>query len=169
MRHGHNKDFRPDCKQLVFGLNITDDGHVPLSFKLFDGNQTDDKIHIPNWEQLRQMLDKTDFIYVADCKLSSEDTLDYLNQNGGYFITVVPKNRSILKPFLQQLENGMVEWMPAYSVPDNRKPPRQHCFYTFETGLTENGYRLSSGYGVPPKQNKIKKHVNADLLRLKLI
>jgi transposase len=26
LKHGHNKDFRPDCKQLVFGLNITADG-----------------------------------------------------------------------------------------------------------------------------------------------
>ena len=28
--HGYNKDHRPDCKQIVFGLNITGDGHVPL-------------------------------------------------------------------------------------------------------------------------------------------
>ena len=33
--HGHNKDFRPDCKQVVFGLNITEDGHVPLSYHLW--------------------------------------------------------------------------------------------------------------------------------------
>lgn len=142
LRHGHNKDFRPDCLQLVFGLNIADDGHIPLSFNLFDGNQTDDNTHIPNWEQLRQMLDKTDFIYVADCKLCNEDNLDYIHQNGGYFITVVPKNRSMLKPFSQQLENGEVEWLPAYSIPDNQKPSRQHSFYTFEAGPTEKGYRL---------------------------
>ena len=30
LKHGHNKDFRPDCKQIVFGLNITADGHVPI-------------------------------------------------------------------------------------------------------------------------------------------
>jgi len=142
LRHGHNKDFRPDCLQLVFGLNIIDDGHVPLSFTLFDGNQTDDKTHIPNWEQLRQMLDKADFIYVADCKLCSEENLDYIHLNGGYFITVVPKNRSMLKQFSQQLENGGVKWQPAYSVPDNRKPSMQHSFYTFEAGPTEKGYRL---------------------------
>jgi len=142
LRHGHNKDFRPDCLQLVFGLNVIGDGHVPLSFTLFDGNQADDKTHIPNWEHLRQMLDKTDFIYVADCKLCSEDNLDHIHQNGGCFITVVPKNRSMLKPFLQQLENDEVEWQSVYSVPDNRKPSKQHHFYTFEAGLTKKGYRL---------------------------
>ena len=142
LRRGHNKDFRPDCLQLVYGVNITDDGNVPLSFRLFDGNQTDDRTHIHNWEQLRQMLNKTDFIYVADCKLCNEDNLDYIHQNGGYFITVVPKNRSMLKPFKQQLENGEVQWQLAYSVQDNRKPSRQNCFYTFEAEATNKGYRL---------------------------
>lgn len=32
LKHGHNTDFRPDCKQIVFGLNITADGHIPLSY-----------------------------------------------------------------------------------------------------------------------------------------
>jgi transposase len=35
LKHGHNKDFRPDCKQVVFGLNITSDGHVPLMSPIF--------------------------------------------------------------------------------------------------------------------------------------
>ena len=54
LRHGHNKDFRPDCRQFVFGLNVTDDGHVPLLFNLFDGNQADDTTPVPNWEQMIQ-------------------------------------------------------------------------------------------------------------------
>ena len=142
LRHGHNKDFRPDCLQLVYGLNITDDGNVPLSFQLFDGSRTDDGTHIPNWEQLREMLNKTDFIYVADCKLCSEDNLDHIHQNGGFFVTVVPKNRSMLRPFKQQLENGEVQWQPAYSVQDNRKPSRQNDFSAYEADPTEKGYRL---------------------------
>ena len=73
LKHGHNKDFRPDCKQIVFGLNITADGHVPISYKLFDGNTTDDVTHIPNWNALRTLLEKEDFIYVADCKLCSQN------------------------------------------------------------------------------------------------
>lgn len=139
---GHSKDFRPDCKQVVFGLNITEDGHVPLSYQLFDGNQSDDNTHIPNWEQLRQLLGKTDFIYVADCKLCNEENLDFIHENNGCFITVVPKNRSMLKPFQQRLENGEVTWELAYSVQDNRKPSNQHYFYTFEDQRTEKGYRL---------------------------
>ena len=66
LKHGHNKDFRPDCKQIVFGLNITADGHVPLSYKLFDGNTTDDVTHIPNWNSLRTLLEKEDFSRISN-------------------------------------------------------------------------------------------------------
>ena len=64
--HGHNKDFRPDCLQLVYGLNITEYGDVPLTFQLSDGCRTDDGTHIPDWDQSRKKPGKTDFIYVAD-------------------------------------------------------------------------------------------------------
>lgn len=139
---GHNKDFRPDCLQIVYGLNITADGNIPLSFQLFDGNQTDDKTHIPNWQQLRRMLDKSDFIYVADCKLCSEKNLDHIHRNGGLFVTIVPKNRNILKPFLQQLEQGEVQWTYAYSIKKNRNPCQKAHFHTFEAPRTEKGWRL---------------------------
>jgi transposase len=62
IKHGFNKDYRPDCKQIVFGLNITADGNVPLSYELFDGNRTDDTTHIPNWNALREFLGKSDFL-----------------------------------------------------------------------------------------------------------
>jgi len=142
LKYGHNKDGHPDCLQLVYGLNITEDGNVPLTFELFNGNQSDDTTHVPNWEQLREMLDKTDFVYVADCKLCSSENLDHIDQNKGKFITVVPKKRAMLKPFYQQLENNEVQWEYAYSVPDNRKPSEKHDFFTFESGLTDKGYRL---------------------------
>ncbi len=48
----------------------------------------------------------------------------------------------MLKPFKEQLQNGVVQWQSAYSVQDNRKPSKQNCFYTFETESTEKGYRL---------------------------
>jgi len=77
LKYGFNKDHRPDCKQVVFGLNITADGNVPLTFELFDGNRTDDTTHIPNWNGLRDFLKKEDFIYIADSKLCSQKNLDH--------------------------------------------------------------------------------------------
>jgi len=142
LTHGHNKDFRPDCKQLVFGLNITSDGHVPLSYKLFDGNTSDDVTHIPNWNGLRTLLEKEDFIYVADCKLCSHKNITHIAQNGGFFITIVPKDRKEVKQFLKQLKNNDIEFKDAYQVESSRKKGKLNIFKTYEAGRTKKGFRI---------------------------
>lgn len=142
LTHGHNKDFRPDCKQIVFGLNITTDGHVPLSYKLFDGNTVDDVTHIPNWNGLRALLGKEDFIYVADCKLCSEKNLSHIVQHGGRFITVVPKDRKEVKQFLHRLTTHPVEFQEAYTVEHSRVKGKFTRYQTFEGEKTAQGFRL---------------------------
>ncbi|MBU0699074.1 MAG: IS1634 family transposase [Proteobacteria bacterium] len=142
LKHGHNKDFRPDCKQIVFGLNITSDGHVPLSYKLFDGNTNDDVTHIPNWNGLRTLLEKEDFIYVADCKLCSHKNLNHIAQNGGFFITIVPKDRKEVKQFLKQLKSNDIEFKDAYQVESSRKKGKVNIFKTYEADRTKNGFRI---------------------------
>ena len=142
LKHGHNKDFRPDCKQIVFGLNITSDGHVPLSYKLFDGNTADDVTHIPNWNALRSLLEKEDFIYVADCKLCSQKNLIHIAQNGGFFITIVPKDRKEVKQFLKHLKKNDVQWKDAFEVESSRKKGRINIYKTYEPERTRNGFRI---------------------------
>ena len=48
IRHGHNKDFRPDLKQLLFILTISADGAVPIAYRVADGNTPDDVTHVPH-------------------------------------------------------------------------------------------------------------------------
>jgi len=142
LTQGHNKDFRPDCKQIVFGLNITSDGHVPLSYKLFDGNTTDDVTHIPNWNGLRTLLGKEDFIYIADCKLCSQTNLSHIAQQGGFFITIVPKDRKEVKQFLKQVINSDIEFKDAYTVESSREKGKITIFKTYEGERTAKGFRL---------------------------
>jgi len=142
LKHGHNKDFRPDCKQIVFGLNITADGHVPLSYKLFDGNTPDDVTHIPNWNALRALLEKEDFIYVADCKLCSQKNLSHISRNGGFFITIVPKDRKEVKRFLKYLKGNDVIWKDAFSIQSSRKKGEMNIYKTYEAELTKEGFRI---------------------------
>ena len=126
----------------VFGLNITSDGHVPLSYKLFDGNTTDDVTHIPNWNGLRTLLEKEDFIYIADCKLCSDKNLKHIAQNDGLFITIVPKGRKEVKQFLKLLKNNEIEFKDAYQVESSRKKGKINIFKTYEADRTKNGFRI---------------------------
>jgi len=75
---GHNKDFRPDLKQLLFTLTVSRDGAVPIHYKSYDGNTTDDKTHIQTWESLRRIAGRSDFIYVADAKLCTREQMGYI-------------------------------------------------------------------------------------------
>lgn len=142
LKHGHNKDFRPDCKQIVFGLNITADGHVPLSYQLFDGNTCDDVTHIPNWNALRTLLEKEDFIYVADCKLCSHQNLIHISSNGGFFITIVPKDRKEVKRFLNHLKENDVTWKEAFQIDSSRKKGEINIYKTYESERTQEGFRI---------------------------
>jgi len=142
LTYGFNKDHRPDCKQIVFGLNITADGNVPLSFELFDGNRTDDTTHIPNWNAIREFLGKQDFIYIADCKLCSQKNLDHIHEHGGTFITIIPKNRSEVKTFYEFLKTNAVEWQYAYETPSSRKKSETIIYKTYEGKTFKNGYRI---------------------------
>jgi len=142
LKHGHNKDFRPDCKQVVFGLNITADGNVPISFQLYDGNTTDDTTHIPNWNGLRALLGKEDFIYIADCKLNTYKNLTHISGNGGKFITIVPKNFKEYKNFIKYLKQNDVPWENAFNVENSRKKGEFNVYRTYESERTKDGFRV---------------------------
>jgi transposase len=142
LKHGHNKDFRPDCKQIVFGLNITADGHVPLSYKAYNGNRNDDTTHIENWNELRSLLQKEDFIYIADCKLCSSKNLAYIDENNGDFITIIPKFHKESKSFMQYITTNDVKWEDAFEIRHSRKKKEINKFKTYEAGKTTKGYRI---------------------------
>jgi transposase len=110
LKRGHNKDGRPDLKQLIFSLCVTADGAVPVHFKAYDGNQTDDGIHLETWNRLRTLLQHPRFIYVADCKLCTEKNLRTIDAERGFFVTVVPKTRSEVETFSDAVLAGDVRW-----------------------------------------------------------
>jgi len=161
LKHGHNKDFRPDCKQIVFGLNITADGHVPLSYKAYNGNRDDDTTHIPNWNELRSLIQKEDFIYIADCKLCSSKNLAYIDENNGYFITIIPKFHKESKSFMDYIKTNDVEWEDAFEIRHSRKKKEINKFRTYEAGKTLKGYRIiwvhSSSKEQEDKKRRLKK------------
>jgi transposase len=110
LKRGHSKERRPDLKQLVYSLCVTNDGAVPVHFKAYDGNQTDDGIHLETWNRLRTLLQHPHFIYVADCKLCTEKNLRTIDGERGFFVTVVPKNRSEVAAFTEAVLAGDVRW-----------------------------------------------------------
>jgi len=110
LKRGHSKEHRPDLKQLVYSLCVTSDGAVPVHFKAYDGNQTDDGIHLETWIRLRTLLQHPRFIYVANCKLCTEKNLRTIDRERGFFVTIIPKTRSEVATFTEAVLGGDVRW-----------------------------------------------------------
>lgn len=102
---GHSKDHRPDLKQIVYNLTISADGAIPIHYKTYPGNRTDDTLHIETWNALRQITGKADFLYVADSKVCTHKQLSHIVRHGGRVVTLMPetwKEASAFKAALRQ-------------------------------------------------------------------
>ena len=144
LTHGHNKDHRPDLKQLVLGLNVTADGAVPISHQIYAGNQTDDRLHPANHKALQKLLQRTDFIYVADCKLATEENLQKLSAWHGRFVTVMPRTWKEDERFRESVRQGKIRWRHILSRKNHRRPESKRDRYYLAEGnyTTSQGYRL---------------------------
>ena len=144
--HGINKDHRPDLKQLVFGLNVTSDGAVPIFHEIYSGNRTDDTIHRSNLDQLREILGREDFIYVADSKLCTRKNLGHIEDYGGKFVTLLPRTRSEDKQFRKALRQGApARWRRLAELENSRRksgPPTIYWSTADGPQKTSEGYRI---------------------------
>jgi transposase len=140
---GFSKDHRPDLKQLIYSLSVSADGAVPVHYKAYAGNQTDDGTHLDTWRALTRILGRRDFLYVADCKLCGGPTLLQLDREGGRFITVLPRNRSEVTEFAQLAATCQVRWEPLWSRRACRKPRRTERFESAgDLYQVKEGFRL---------------------------
>lgn len=113
---GHSKDHRPDLKQLLYILTVSNDGGVPIYFQAASGNVVDDQTHKTTWRILKELAGRADFVYVADCKLATTEQLNYIAGQGGRFITVLPATRKEDSQFRNRLlENPQtIAWHVLY-------------------------------------------------------
>lgn len=106
LKKGHSKEHRPDLKQLLFCLSISADGAVPIHYKSYSGNRTDDTTHIETWNTLRKIAGCVDFLYVADCKVCTDKQLASIVGNGGRVVTIIPDTWKETKEFKNELCSG---------------------------------------------------------------
>jgi transposase len=141
---GHNKDHRPDLKQLLYNLTISADGAVPIYFSTESGNVTDDQTHRRNWDVLRTLVGHPGFFYVADCKLATTENMNYIAQNGGKFISVLPDNRKECKEFRARVAKKEVTWELIWEKKDKDNENAVVDVYSIarQPALSAEGFRV---------------------------
>ena len=139
---GHSKDHRPDLKQLVFILTVSGDHAVPVIYRLADGNTSDDPTHIPTWDQLVRLTGGPGFLYVADCKLASEEAMGHIHRGGGRFITVLPRSRKEDAAFRAWMQDHEPGWAEALRAPGRIGEPDQVWSTCQAPWPSAEGYRV---------------------------
>ena len=119
--YGHSKDHRPDLKQLLFVLTTSDDGGVPVQFRVEAGNCNDSPTHIETWEALCRAAGGMDFLYVADSKLCARDPMDHIDSRGGRFVCVMPRTRREDAEFREWIQTHEPEWTLVRDAPNPRR------------------------------------------------
>ena len=120
-------------------------GAVPVHFKIYDGNTTDDQTHRHTWLRVAEVVGNSDFLYVADSKLCSHDNLAFIGGKNGRFLTVMPrtwKEWSLLQKYVQEQPESL--WCEISKEPAKRgRAKAPNIYWGFEyPKKTEGGYRL---------------------------
>ena len=118
--HGYSKDHRPDLKQAVLELMVSQDGGVPLVSKSWDGNTSDTRIVQERAEALLSAFKSTPRprSLVADATLSCEAHAVHLATLG-----FIPRIPATLKVVAQVVSPALqwATWQPV--APNTRSHP----------------------------------------------
>ena len=141
---GHSKDHRPDLKQLLYILTLSEDGGVPMHVRVASGNTTDDTTHRETWELLCELVGSSRFLYVADSKLATSENLRHIARRQGEFLSVLPATRREDAAFRQRLlaQSDSLSWRWLYDVEDEQQQVVDRFFVCEQESLTKEGWRL---------------------------
>lgn len=161
LKKGKSKDHRPDLKQLVYCLSISADGAVPIHHKVYAGNRTDDTTHIETWNTIRRIVKRTDFLYVADCKVCTNKQLSHIVGLGGRVVTIIPETWKEVEHFKDELRSKIKAKKKIWRrkiQPRIIDHPKYEYFSLFSRKYnTKQGYRIHWIYSNEKKQ---RDHLN---------
>lgn len=116
--YGYSKDKRPDLKQAVLEMMVSQDGGIPLIAKSWDGNSSDNVIFGERSKYLADQLSKADWpeFLVADSKLYTKENTDFLESVA--YITRIPNT---IKNAVELINTALAEKNSWISVSPSRK------------------------------------------------
>ena len=100
--HGYSKAKRPDLKQVVQELIVSQDGGIPLVCKNWDGNSADVSVFKERSKALVEAIKNGEpsSYLIADCKLYCKDNAEFLSQLE--FITLIPSTIKLEKDLISR-------------------------------------------------------------------
>jgi transposase len=119
---GHNKDHRPDLKQMVVGMAVDVEGR-PICCEMWPGNTADVTTLVPIVKRMRERFRLREITLVADRGMVSQKTLEALEGSDppvGYIVGVRMRRQKEVNLSVLGSENPWFESVPERS---NAKDP----------------------------------------------
>jgi transposase len=118
--YGFSKKHRQDLKQLVWSMSVSADHAFPLFQQAYSGNTTDVDTYVEQWHNLIDLLDRDDFLFVADSKLITKQNMIHIHTNDGFFLAPVPMYETYKNAFHDALNQHTSEILIPYKDKINR-------------------------------------------------
>jgi transposase len=118
--YGFSKKHRQDLKQLVWSLSVSSDHGFPLFQQAYSGNTADVETYVEQWQNIIDLLGKSDFLFVTDSKIVTKENMAHIADNGGFFLAPVPMYESYKTVFHNALAEHTLEDLILYKKKFNR-------------------------------------------------
>lgn len=108
------------------------------------GNVADDQTHQATWKLMAELVQRPDFVYVADRKLATTANRNEIARRGGRFITVLPATRKEDTDFRTTLREkpDTIPWREVYRLTNEDGSLRDLFRVCSYEHLSKEGYRL---------------------------
>jgi transposase len=135
--YGYSKDHRPDLKQAVLELMVSQDGGIPFGSKSWDGNTSDIEVFQERARALMAAFQHAPSprYLIADSKLYHEDNASNLHNLG--FITRIPNTLGAVSQVITQA----LTWDTWHRLDDNT---RYQCLELCHYGMTQRWFVVHS-------------------------
>lgn len=106
---GYSKDHRPDLKQVVLEMMVSQDGGLPFISKSWDGNTSDNEVFKERCKTLVAEFAKADGpkVLFADSKFYSESNAENLKNLA--FATRIPESIKLAKDMIDKALNVRID------------------------------------------------------------
>jgi len=112
--YGYSKKHRQDLKQLVWSLSVSTDHAFPLFQQAYNGNTADVDTYVEQWHNLIDLLDRENFLFVADSKLITIVNMVHIHDNDGFFLAPAPMYETYKDVFNDALDKHSMEILIPY-------------------------------------------------------